>query len=327
MSFEIRKAERRKKPGRIAFTGPSGAGKTYSAIHFARGLVGADGEVVVVDTENGSAEMYSDKAGGFQVIPFGPPYSPKRYMEACDYVEAQWDERKVPVEKRALVIDQISHAWAGEGGLLEYIDAQRTNSGQKEGFAAWKKGTPIQQAFLERLLRVRAHLIVNIRSKVVWVIEKDERGKSAPRKIGLAPVQRADIEYEWDVSFDLEQDSNQARASKDRTSLYSGRVFQPSEAEGAKFAEFLAAGKPLAPNEEVAPLPKGDEVISPEQLTTLSTAAKVAGRQKEESLNIIELVCGHRVPAKITAKQYPDVLEKLSAPKTTSALDALAAAQ
>lgn len=320
MSFEIRKAERRRVHARVAFIGPSGAGKTYSAIHFARGLVGPEGSVVVIDTEQGSSEMYADKAGGFSVLTLEPPYSPKRYMDAIDAVEKAWAE--VPNVERCLIIDQISHAWAGEGGVLDYVDAQAANS-KGNSFAAWKKGTPIQQAFLERMLRVAGHLIVTMRSKTEWVLEKDPNtGRQVPRKVGLAPVQRNDIEYEWQIVFEVEQDSNQARATKDRTSLYAGRVFVPGEEHGAKLAAFLAAGKELAKPEP--PAPKGDEKIDAKQLETLIGAAKTGGRQKEEFLAVVEKVVGHRSPKDVLASQFAAILEALSQPKNTSALDALA---
>jgi len=319
-TFEIRKAERRNVCARVAFIGPSGAGKTYSSVHYARGLVGPEGNVVVIDTEQGSSEMYSDKAGGFSVLTLDAPYSPKRYMDAIDVVEKMWDEGQVPLKQRVLIVDQITHAWAGEGGVLDYVDSQAGTS--KNSFAAWKKGTPIQQAFIERLLRVEGHLIVTMRSKTEWVLEKDSNGKTVPRKIGLAPVQRNDIEFEWQVVFDIEQDSNQARATKDRTSLYAGRVFQPSEEHGKKLADFLAAGKPLA--DPAPPAPKGEELLAPEQVAALVNAAKVAGRGKEEFLNVVEKAAGTRNPKEVKASQYTAVLEALSAPKNTSALDNLA---
>lgn len=319
MSFEIRKAERRRISARVAFIGPSGAGKTYSSIHFARGLVGPEGKIFVIDTEQGSSEMYADKAGGFSVLTLDPPYSPKRYMDAIDAVEKAWVD--TPTEKRCLVIDQISHAWAGEGGILEYIDAQASST--KTSFSAWKKGTPIQQAFIERMLRVSGHLVVTMRSKVEWVLEKDpQTGKATPRKIGLAPVQRNDIEYEWQIVFEVEQDSNQARATKDRTSLYAGRIFVPSEGHGRKLAEFLTSGKELATQEP--PAPTGDEPITAQQVQTLVGAAKASGRQKEEFLAVVEKVVGHRSPKDVKASEFASVLEALSAPKNTSALDSLA---
>lgn len=318
MTFEIRKAERRNVSARVAFIGPSGAGKTYSAIHYARGLVGPDGTVVVIDTEQGSSEMYADKAGGFAVLTLSAPYSPRRYMEAIDAVESSW--ASTPKEKRVLVVDQITHAWAGEGGVLDYVDSQAQNT-KGNSFAAWKKGTPIQQAFIERLLRVDGHLIVTMRSKVEWVLDKVD-GKTVPRKVGLAPVQRNDIEFEWQIVFDMDQESNQARATKDRTGLFSGRVFQPSEEHGKKLRDFLASGKPLL--EVPVAVPQGDALIDAQQVTTLVSAAKASGRLKEEFLAVIEKVAGHRDPKQVKASEFATVLEALSAPKNTSALDGLA---
>lgn len=252
--FVMQPARRQALLYRGAVAAESGGGKSYSAILLMRGLVGPAGRFCVLDTEQDSALMYSDLTP-FDHLPLAPPYSPQRYMQAIEAVEKQYDAEGILPVDRGLVIDQISNAWAGKGGVLEYVDRAKTASGQKAGFNAWKDATPIQQDFVERILRFKGHVLVTMRKKTEWVVEKDERGKSMPRKIGLSPVQRDGIEYEFQQVIDLQEGGN-ASVSKDRTGLLFGTYFRPSIEVGAKIAEYLRGGVLVAPPVPVpAPTP------------------------------------------------------------------------
>ena len=105
----FKKAERKSAKLRAAFCGTSGSGKTYSALLLARGL---GDKVAVIDTERGSSELYADLFG-FDVAQLAPPFTPQRYIELIRMAATQYD---------VLVIDSLSHAWAGEGGVLEMHD-------------------------------------------------------------------------------------------------------------------------------------------------------------------------------------------------------------
>ena len=98
----FKKAERKSAKLRAAFCGTSGSGKTYSALLLARGL---GDKVAVIDTERGSSELYADLFG-FDVAQLAPPFTPQRYIELIRMAATQYD---------VLVIDSLSHAWAGEG--------------------------------------------------------------------------------------------------------------------------------------------------------------------------------------------------------------------
>jgi len=312
MGFEVRPAARKRVLARVSVIGPSGGGKTYSSIKFARGLAGPDGSIIVVDTED-SADMYEGLAGGFGVVSLPAPYTIERYIDAIDAAEKGFGD--VPLDRRALVVDQVSFAWAGEGGLLEWVDSQQTSRGGKEGFAAWKKGTPLQNRFIQRLLAVRAHLIVTMRQKVEWVVEKNEKGFTEPRKVGLAPIQRPGTEYEFQIEFQLDQESHKARVTKDRTALFDGQVFVPDVAHGAKLREFLLAGKGelLEPS---PPPPPAAAKITASQLQGLIVMAKSAGLDKGAFLDLVMSQAGHRVPGNLTEAELASL---------TSALDGLKA--
>jgi hypothetical protein len=246
----FKKAERTQARLKIALTGPSGSGKTFS------GLIIADGigkKIAVVDTENGSASLYADMDKGplagisFDTLEIAPPYTMPKYLEAIEAAEKGGYD--------VLIIDSISHAWAGEGGLLDKktaLDARGGNS-----YTNWATITPEQERFKARLLQADIHIICTMRSKQDYVLELNEKGKHAPKKVGLAPIQRDGMEYEFTTVLDLAMDHN-AIASKDRTSLFDGQVFKPSKETGVKIMKWLKAGKPVATSAPQAVTPKAE---------------------------------------------------------------------
>jgi len=311
MGFEVKPAERKRVLARVSFIGPSGGGKTMSSLRFGRGLVGHKGQIILIDTEEGSSHMYAGQAGGFSVIEFGQPYTIERYIEALDAAEGAF-EASLPADQRLVIVDQASYAWSGEGGLLHFVDSQTTSRGGKEGFAAWKKGTPLQNRFIQRLLATRAHLFVNMRQKVEWVLEKNEKGFTEPKKVGLAPIQRPGFEYEMQLEFALDQDTHKARATKDRTSLFDGRIFIPSEAEGKQLRDFLASGAGVLQDPPPAPAAPV-EVISAAQLGELISAAKSGGvTKKEDFLALVKDETGLEHPSKMTVPQFEALLGKFA---------------
>lgn len=247
--FNIKQAVKSQKKARVMFSGPSGSGKTYTALQIAKGLVG-DGRKVVIDTERGSASLYAN------LVPFDvldmDTFAPQKLMEAVHFCEQQGYE--------CIIVDSMSHFWEGEDGLLQQVDEisarMRGNS-----FAAFKEATPIQRAMIDTFLRSPAHVILTARTKTEWVVEKDERtGKSAPRKIGISPIQRAGIEYEWDLSGFLDDEHNFV-VEKTRIPVLDRKVLKcPGEELGKLILDDLMNGAPAveaapAPTEPTAPTP------------------------------------------------------------------------
>jgi hypothetical protein len=217
---------------KIACMGPSGSGKTYGALQLAFGLAGANGRVALVDTENGSAELYAD-LGAYDVLRLEPPFLSKKYMEAIrEAVEADYD---------VLVIDSISHQWAGEGGILsrkEGTDARGGNS-----FTNWAPYTKEHQAFIAYINNAPIHIVSTMRSKVEYVIDSGG-GKAAPKKMGMAAVQREGMEYEYTTVFDIAM-NHEARTSKDRTGLFDDQSVVLSPATGKQLAGWLTRTAPI----------------------------------------------------------------------------------
>jgi hypothetical protein len=227
----FRKAERKKAKLRLGIVGPSGSGKTFSALLLAKGL---GGKVAVIDTENGSAELYADekKIGlEYDVCVMSPPYSPQKYIQTIHEAEQGGYD--------VVIIDSLSHAWAGQGGILEQVDARK---GRGNDFTAWRDLTPWHNKLIDAMLQSPCHIIATMRSKVAYELQKNEKGKLAPVKVGLAPIQREGMDYEFTVVLDVDQDRHMAQASKDRTSLFDGQVFQISEQTGAILKDWLASG-------------------------------------------------------------------------------------
>ncbi len=173
----------------------------------------------------------------FDVLNIEPPFEINKYIKAIHQAEAAGYE--------VLILDSISHAWAGEGGLL---DTQgKMADGGMNSFTAWRKLTPQHNAFIESMIRSKPHPIATMRSKMDYVVETNEKGKSVPKKVGLAPVQREGMDYEFDIVFDLDLNHN-AQSTKDRSSLFDGRlVSKPDEKIGKQVLEWLDRGQQPTP--------------------------------------------------------------------------------
>ena len=223
----FRKAQRKAAKLRLALIGPSGAGKTYSALMIAKGL---GGPVALIDTERGSGELYSHVMD-YDVAQISPPFNPEKYINTI--VEAEKAGYEI------LIIDSLSHAWSGEGGILDIQD--RAAKSVRNSFAAWREVTPLHNALVDKILASTCHLIVTMRTKTAYEVSTED-GKSKVTKVGLAPIQRDGVEYEFSLVLDLSIEGHIATASKDRTGLFDGDHFPPSEDTGKVLKEWLVGG-------------------------------------------------------------------------------------
>lgn len=260
MAFLVRKAVRKNLPLKIALTGFSGAGKTYSALQLARGLAGSTGKIVLLDTENRRSEYYGELTE-FDICPLDAPFSPQRYVDAVKQLEKDY---------QVIIIDSASHEWDGEGGCLEM-------SKGNGGIANWKVITPLHKKFTDALLNSPAHVIATIRMKKDVAPQADENGKIKKITVGTKLTQRDTFEYEFALVLDIDQD-HKATASKDNTHLFSDPVPQLITVEtGEKLRKWNETG-------EKAPAPRvanqgartdGRGIISSDQLKKLWATAKL----------------------------------------------------
>ena len=283
IEFAPVKAERKRAKARIALCGPAGAGKTHSSLR----LAGELGEkILLIDTENHSGEMEAGKKGipEYFVLPIEPPFDPNKFIDAIKAAEEN--------DFDVVIIDSLSHAWAGSGGLLDQqgkIADRGTNS-----FTAWRQITPKHNSLVDAMLQSSCHIMATMRSKQEYVIEENERGKKAPKKVGLAPVQREGLEYEFTIVFDIDQKTHTAVSTKDRTSLFPpDDSFLISNETGKKIKNWLETGaeevEPEAPaepkkaeakSEEVAkkaPEDKGEKPLNKAEKNKLVALAKDCG--------------------------------------------------
>lgn len=205
------KASKKKSKLRMALVGPSGTGKTYTALAIATHL---GQRVAVIDTERGSASKYADLFA-FDVLDL-ETFAPQQYVDALHAAaSAGYD---------VVVVDSLSHAWIGQGGALEQVDNIARRSQSKNSFGAWREVTPQHNAMVDAIVRAPLHVVVTMRAKTEYVLEKDDRGKTVPRKVGIQPVQRDGLEYEFDVVGDLDE-NNSLIVGKTRCPALAGKVF------------------------------------------------------------------------------------------------------
>ena len=228
--MQLRKATRKQVKLRLNISGPSGAGKTYSALRMAYGLVGAWDKIAVIDTENGSASLYSH-LGDFNTLDLDPPFSPEKYIQAIDIC--------INAGAECIVIDSSSHEWNGPGGCLEINERLAAAKYKGNTWSAWNETTPRHDAFVSKVLHSPVHIITCTRSKMETVMGE---GKKV-HKVGMKDQQREGWEYELTVSLNVERDTHMATASKDRTNLFEGKEpFIITEQTGKVIREWCEAG-------------------------------------------------------------------------------------
>ena len=226
--MQLRTSERKKARIKMALQGSAGSGKTMSSLLLAQGLANNDfSKVAIIDTENGSADLYAH-LGQYNVLTMQSPFTPEKYIQAIELCE------KANME--VIIIDSISHCW---DELLDFHSKLPGNS-----FTNWNKVTPRQKSFVDKIIQSEAHIIATMRTKQDYVLNQKD-GKFVPEKVGLKAVQRDGVDYEFTLVFDLDI-KHFATASKDRTGLFTGKPeFIINTATGKKILEWCNSGTDL----------------------------------------------------------------------------------
>lgn len=236
MTMQLKKATRKQVKLKVGFSGASGFGKTYSALLMAYGVTGDWSKIAVIDTENGSADLYAN-LGDYNTLTLAPPFSPERYIEAIKTCENAGVE--------VIIIDSITHEWEGEGGCL---DIQEKLGGR---YQDWAKVTPRHKAFINAILQSKCHVFTTVRRKQDYEMNKDDKGRTTVQKVGTKEVTREGFEYEITLNFEFVNDNHMVKASKDRTGLFMNKpefVITPETgvqlmkwaSEGVDEAKYLA---------------------------------------------------------------------------------------
>lgn len=253
------KAQRKKAKLRLAITGPAGSGKTYGALLIAFGL---GGRIAMIDTENGSGELYSNM-GDYDVQALTAPYNPRKYIQIIHEAEqAGYD---------IIIIDSLSHAWSGEGGILDLQNRVVQGSKSENSYTAWRQVTPLQNSLVDAMLSSPCHIIATMRSKTEYIQTKNENGRTEIRKVGMAPVQRDGMDYEFGVVFDLAV-THMASVSKDRTGIFDDTYFTLSKETGKILRNWLEKSDvpiptPQAITPQTAPTKQAAQAVPTTQAT------------------------------------------------------------
>jgi hypothetical protein len=226
---QIRKARRSATKLRLLLAGPSGSGKTWGALSIAKGM---GGRTVVIDTEEGSSDLY-DHLHEFDVIDLRPPFSPEAYIEAITAAEAAGYE--------VIIIDSVTHCWSGPGGCLEILEDVAKAQFRGNTWSAFSVITPRWRAFVDKILRSPAHVICCGRSKTETA-QVDDHGKKKVAKLGMKLEARDGLEFEFTCCLDIIHDGHYATVSKDRTGLFQGDPKPITAETGRRLAEWLAGG-------------------------------------------------------------------------------------
>lgn len=220
----IRKAQRKKAKIRLGIAAPSGGGKTYTSLNIAYGLCGDWGKVVLIDSENGSGDLY-EHLGAYSVLSLTAPYTPEKYMEAIRDCENEGFE--------VIVIDSITHEW-------EYILGEHSKM-TGNSFTNWGLFTPRHDKFIQSILQSKCHVICTVRKKTEYALV-EKNGKQVPQKMGMKDVTRDNFDYELTTYFEMDT-NHYATCSKDRTGLFPSTIsFVPDVETGRKILEWCESG-------------------------------------------------------------------------------------
>lgn len=276
---QLKPAVRRGNKARLALCGPTGAGKTWTALEAATAFVeGTDKRILLIDSERGSASLYAG-IYDFDTIEWEPPYDP---------VELAVDLLKASESYGCIILDSASHFWMGEGGTLDIVNAAAAKMFGGNRFSGWSEGTPAQNLMVDAFLASRCHLIVTMRSKMEYILVENDKGRQTPQKVGMEPIQRAGVEYEFTVVADMDTSHN-IFISKSRCDILADRTFRRGQSKDMAviLRDWLAGNE-----DEFKPADEGDVALikakiknlDEAQLTLLRDNWKLAGISPLEKL-------------------------------------------
>jgi len=270
MAIQATKAVRKQVKVRVALIGPSGSGKSYTALRIAKGI---GGTTLLANTESDRGYFYADEFD-YDIVDLQPPYTPEKYIEVIEYAEQNGYNN--------LIIDSGSHEWSGRGGLLEIHDKMPGNS-----YTNWGKINPRHNAFVDKQLYSKCNIINCLRGKDQYVLE-EKNGKQVPKKIGMGAEQRANYEYEFTVTFMIDQETHIATAMKDNTHIFENKYDVLTEEHGKMLTAWANSG--VQAPEITSPPPQGDSntvnekptEITPNSIKAIHTMRNELGRTEEE---------------------------------------------
>lgn len=290
---------------KTAIFGPSGSGKTFGGLIIATGMAkafekkkGKKPKILLADTEKGRGKYYSDEFE-YSYCRFDAPYNPEAFIELINYaVDEGYD---------ILIIDSASHEWDGEGGCLEL---QQRAGGT---YQSWAKVTPRHNAFIEAIAYSPIHIIATMRGKDQYEVEKDDRGKTTVKKLGVGAKQRDGFEYDFTCSFMLDQKTHTVSVEKDTTHCFDNRgAFVLTEKDGEKMMEWATSGNGKTPEVRRIEAGKPELDLTDLKKEIVDLCVKLGGQKNEALMAELKKVVPNGNPNSIRsvdkAKALRDVL-------------------
>lgn len=306
MSYTFRPAVRVQTPVIVGLAGPSKSGKTYSALRLATGMANG-GKIAMINTEGPRGHQYADKFN-YDACDLSEPFSMKNYEEAIK-ATAKFN----PV---VLIIDSMSHAHEGIGGMLDQHEAQLDKmcpgsdyqKKQRMTWAAWIKPKADEASMINTMLQQKFHIILCFRAKEKLKIQKSKE----PENLGWRPIASDRIHYETAVTLilppsckgkpDLTEKGSELREPYD--SMIKNE--QINEDLGKKIAEWASGGisKPNTTHESSKPTeePAGDNQTLEERLSNCD--------DMEQIINVWYEVNEAKQASAITDEAY-EILKKI----------------
>jgi hypothetical protein len=340
--MEFKRAVKQEAKGRIALIGPAGSGKSFTSLKLAGALAGG-GKIAAIDTEHGSLSKYAhtDDCGGAGVCQ-APDHFDFDVIELSSFTIDNFLSALKTAEKGAYSVflcDSLSHFWVGKDGALEFVDMATKR--HRDQMGGWKDFRPHERAMVDAMLMSPCHVIATMRTKTEYQEVTGADGKKKRVKIGLAPVQREGLEYEFDLVGYMD-DENTFIVDKTRCFYYSQKALtKPGEKEFAPFIEWLK-GAPVKSAPAPEAYPDGTRMIpgpSPEQLkgdapapSIISDAQRtrlyaIANKHKVSAETIkAYLVNIHGIESSkaIPREKYEEICQWLEAAKNGSSMTAAA---
>ena len=311
MALVFKKAQREQVRIKVSIAGPAGSGKTMSSLLMAYGLTKSEfpnlseaevwEKICLIDTENGSGSLYVGKQvgsttiGAYNTIDLTPPFEPSVFVDAIHMAEEHG--------MNVIIIDSLSHAWAGVGGALDQQGKIAERSGNS--WTAWRSVTPQHNRLVDAMLQSPAHIIANMRAKMEYQQTTNDAGKKQVKAIGMGVVMREGIEYEFTVSFMLDYD-HVANSTKDRTGIFDGKYFTIDANTGKQMYQWLSSGAVPTPKTEVpvpTPAPSAPDEQLEKAIGMIDTLAKEkvkADGGKEAVAAVVEETIGTKNYKKCT---------------------------
>jgi hypothetical protein len=318
MTVSFRPAKREQIPLLLGVAGGTGSGKTYSALLLARGITGGQ-PFAIIDTENGRAKHYADLFPEMRHAEIHAPFRPEKYADAIVQGASEY-----PV----VVVDSMSHEWAGDGGCLDWHD-DLMGGNQAKNFSAWIEPKKAHKRMLTQLLQLNAHVILCFRAEPKVEAKKNERGQweyvPKPSLTGLdgwIPISEKMLPYELTASFLLMAD--QPGYPRPIKLQEQHKPFVPldqplSEETGRQLAAWAAGSAPRGaasgePNEQasgheqpvpatvgappsiVSPADSGVEPASPDDISQLTARLVAASSKPQEAAYRIEMHAKDHTP-------------------------------